>query len=60
MNISYLLTAEQLSYILDISEFTILKMAKNQELPCIYNGTHPRFSLETIKEHFEEIEEAAA
>ncbi|GHU46107.1 hypothetical protein FACS1894190_18170 [Spirochaetia bacterium] len=35
-NISKLVTPEELSQILNISEFTIRKLARSKELPCMY------------------------
>jgi hypothetical protein len=52
------LTAEELSLVLDISEFTVKKLARSRQLPCAYskNG-RPSFELETLLRHFRELEE---
>jgi len=55
------LNAEHLSLILDVSEFTIKKLAKTGELPCMYDSKRePRFDLEKILEHFGCLEEEIA
>jgi hypothetical protein len=56
----YPLSAEQVSLILNISEFTVKKLAKDSQLPCIYVSRRPRFSMEKLKEFFQEIEGAPA
>jgi hypothetical protein len=53
---TYPLSAGQVSLILNISEFTVKRLAKNSQLPCIYVNRRPRFSLEKLKEHFRRIE----
>jgi hypothetical protein len=59
-NGSSLLTAEELSFILDISEFTIKKLAKQKELPCIYINRQPRFNFKALLKYFERLEGGAA
>jgi len=54
------LNAEQLSLILGISEFTVLKLAKSKELPCTYINRRPQFSLNTLIRYFERLEGGAA
>ena len=58
--ISNPLTAEQLSLILNISEFTIKKLAKANELPCTYVKRQPLFCLSELRRHFQELEGGAA
>jgi len=55
-----LLTAEQLSLILNISEFTVKKLARAGELPCIFVNHRPQFNLDVILKHFEKLEGGAA
>jgi hypothetical protein len=55
-----LLNAEQLSLILNISEFTVKKLAREQELPCTFVNRRPRFNLDVILKHFEKLEGGAA
>lgn len=59
-NISRLVSAEELSRILNISEFTIKKLARNKELPCEYVKRRPQFSLERLFEYFKELEGGGA
>jgi len=54
------LTAEQLSLILNISEFTIKKLAKNGELPCRYVNRRPQFELAALLRYFKKLEGGAA
>jgi len=55
-----LLNAEQLSLILNISEFTVKKLARTSELPCIFVNRRPQFILDLILKHFEKLEGGAA
>jgi hypothetical protein len=55
-DISRPLTAEELSRILNISEFTIKKLARNKDLPCEYVSRQPRFTLERLFEYFKMLE----
>jgi len=55
-----LLTAEELSLILNISEFTVKKLARERELPCTFVNRRPQFSLDVIIKHFEKLEGGAA
>jgi len=59
-NIKNLLTAEQLSIILNISEFTVKRLAREQELPCIFINRRPRFCLGTVIKYLEKLEGGAA
>jgi excisionase family DNA binding protein len=59
-NISSPLTVEQLSLILKISEFTIRKLVRAKELPCIYVNRKPCFNLESLLEYFRQLEGGAA
>ncbi|MDR1909470.1 MAG: helix-turn-helix domain-containing protein [Spirochaetaceae bacterium] len=54
------LTAEALSQVLGISEFTIRKLAREGQLPCIYVKRQPRFELEALVAYFKRLEAAAA
>jgi hypothetical protein len=51
------LTAAELSLVLDISEFTVKKLARAKQLPCGYtkNG-QPRFDMGTLFRHFRRLE----
>jgi hypothetical protein len=55
-----LLNAEQLSLILNISEFTVKKLAREKELPCTFVNRRPLFDLDVITKHFAELEGGAA
>ncbi|MDR2922640.1 MAG: helix-turn-helix domain-containing protein [Treponema sp.] len=55
-----LLTAEELSLVLGISEITVKKLAKAKDLPCVYVNRRPRFSLNALLRHFEKLEGGAA
>jgi hypothetical protein len=55
-----LLSAEELSQILKISEFTIKKLAKSKELPCIYVNRKPMFRLDALLKLFARMEGGAA
>jgi len=54
------LTAEQLSLVLNISEFTVKKLAKNGELPCVFVNRRPKFDMEALLRHFRQLEEGGA
>jgi hypothetical protein len=54
------LTAEQLSVILGISEFTIKKLARSGQLPCVYTNRRPLFNLKTLLRFFKQLEGGAA
>jgi len=54
------LNAEQLSLMLNISEFTVKKLAREKELPCEYVNRRPQFDLDIILQHFEQLEGGAA
>jgi excisionase family DNA binding protein len=55
-----LLTAEELATILGISEFTLKRLAREKQLPCMTVKGRYRFSLEQILEYFRELEGGAA
>jgi hypothetical protein len=55
-NENELYTAQQLSLILNISEFTIKKLARTNQLPCQYFNRRPLFSLETLLNYFAQLE----
>jgi hypothetical protein len=54
-----LLTAEELSLILSISEFTVKKLARTKQLPCNYAGRQPKFNLYQVLKHFQRLEGGA-
>jgi len=54
------LTAAQLSLILNISEFTVKKLARDKELPCVFVNRRPQFDMDVLLEHFQKLEEGAA
>jgi len=55
-----LLTAEQLSLVLNISEFTVKKLARDGELPCMYVSRRPQFDIDVLIKHFQKLEGGAA
>ena len=55
-----MLNAEQLSLILNISEFTVKKLARDKELPCKYVNRRPQFDMDALLEHFKKLEGGAA
>ncbi|MDR2717006.1 MAG: helix-turn-helix domain-containing protein [Treponema sp.] len=55
-----LLNAEQLSLILNISEFTVKKLAQAKELPCMYVNRRPQFNMDALIKHFKKLEWGAA
>ena len=57
---SALFTAEQLSLILNVSEFTIKKLARSKELPFTCSKGKILFSLESVLARFKELEGGAA
>ena len=57
MRIVNLFTLQQLSSILDISEFTIKKLVKLSLLPCEYINRKPRFNLAKVKQQLKMFEE---
>jgi len=57
---STLVTAEQLSLILNISEFTVKKLARLKEIPCNYLKGKIVFSLESVLLRFKDLEGGAA
>ena len=58
--LSHLLSAEELSEILNISEFTIKELARSRQLPCVYVNRRPRFNLDTLLKFFKQLEGGAA
>ena len=50
-NIPKTVTPEELSRILDISEFTIRKLAHARELPCVYEKRRMRFDFDALVEY---------
>jgi len=55
-----LFTAEQLSLVLNISEFTVKKLARDGELPCTYVNRRPLFDMDVLLKHFQKLEGGAA
>jgi len=55
-----LFNAEQLSLLLNVSEFTVKKLAKTRELPCIFVNRRPLFDLDTVIKQFEKLDGGAA
>ena len=55
-----LLTAEQLSLILNISEFTVKKLARDKELPCRYVNRRPQFDMGVLLKYFKTLEGGGA
>jgi hypothetical protein len=55
-----LVTAEQLSLILSISEFTVRKLARSKEIPCRHIKGKIVFNLESVLARFKELEGGAA
>jgi hypothetical protein len=58
--IKNLLNAEQLALIFNISEFTVKKLAREKELPCIFINRRPLFNLDVILKHLQKLEGGAA
>jgi predicted site-specific integrase-resolvase len=56
----YPLSAEEVSLILGISEFTVKQLAKAGDLPCVYENRRPRFRIEELLECFARLEKEAA
>jgi len=54
------LNAEQMSLILNISEQTVKKLAKDGELPCAFVNRRPQFEWNVVVRHFKELEGGAA
>ena len=57
---STLVTAEQLSLILGVSEFTVKKLARLKEIPSAHKNGKIVFCLESIIEWFRDLEGGAA
>jgi len=55
-----LVSAEQLSLILNISEFTVRKLARLKELPSNYSSGKLVFPLEEVFARFKNLEGGAA
>lgn len=55
-----LVTAEQLSLLLNVSEFTVKKLARSKEIPCRHAKGRIVFSLESVLARFKELEGGAA
>jgi hypothetical protein len=53
------LSAAELSLVLGISEWTVLKLARAKELPCEHGRRGPEFSLEKLIKFFDGLEAAA-
>lgn len=57
---SFILNVEQMSLVLNISEQTIKKLAKDREIPCIFVNRRPQFDWNTLIKHFWDLEGGAA
>lgn len=57
---SALMSAKELSPILGISEFTIKKLARSNELPCTYVNRRPLFNMGVLMRHFKKLEGGTA
>jgi len=55
-----LFTAEQLEGILSINEFTLKKLARTKEIPCMHKSGRIVFSLDSVLARFKELEGGAA
>jgi len=55
-----LLTAGQLALVLNISEFTVKKLAREGELPCRHENRRPLFDMDALLKHFQKLEGGAA
>jgi hypothetical protein len=55
-----IINAVQLSFILNVSEQTIKKLAKHGEIPCAFVNRRPQFNLNEIINHFQKTEGGAA
>jgi excisionase family DNA binding protein len=54
------LSAEELSRVLGVSEFTVKRLARAGELPREYVGGRPRFRLRELFRYFRKLEGGAA
>ena len=59
-NPTTILTAQELSILLNVSEFTIKELARIGELPCRYAGRRPMFDLKNVQELLEKLQGGAA
>jgi hypothetical protein len=55
-----ILTAGQISLILNISEQTVKKLAKDREIPCTFVNRRPQFEWDVLVQRFQELEGGAA
>jgi hypothetical protein len=55
-----ILNAEQLSQVLNISEQTVKKLAKDREIPCTFVSRRPQFNWDVLINYFKELEGGAA
>jgi len=55
-----ILNAKQVSLILNISEQTVKKLAKEKELPCDVINRRPYFNWNVLVGHFHDLEGGAA
>ena len=55
-----LLTPQELSVLLNVSEFTVKELARIGELPCRYSGRRPMFELKVVLELLEKLQGGAA
>jgi excisionase family DNA binding protein len=59
-DLSRLLSAEELSHVLNVSEFTVKKLAREKQIPCVFEKGRYRFNLKEITEFFRRLEGGAA
>jgi hypothetical protein len=55
-----ILNAGQMSLILNISEQTVKKLAKDREIPCVFVNRRPQFNWNVLVDLFQELEGGAA
>ncbi|GAB6390807.1 MAG: hypothetical protein MdMp014T_0180 [Treponematales bacterium] len=56
VKVSSPLTAAEVSLILGINEATVKRLARERQIPCVYMGRRPRFTVERLVEHFKRLE----
>ncbi|GMO43060.1 MAG: hypothetical protein Ta2F_18750 [Termitinemataceae bacterium] len=55
-NVSKIITSKELSLILNISEFTIMKLARSKELPCKFEKQNILFEFDSLIEYLQSKE----
>ena len=51
-----ILNDKEVALILDVSLFTVKKLAKNEDIPCFYKNRRPYFYFDMVISHFQKIE----